>query len=167
MSDPKSSKRKNNIPGVLFLNVFGIFVTYLVILLFCVKQVLDQPGEHSVEMWMKAILDGVCITTLTYTFTQTINNLALDKKMRAFTLNICVLAADLPYILMYGFWGTKFFGLDIVMCFYTIALVVSTSWSIHLAVKAQESGQDSIHTMIAEEVVQKEATYPKGHSPEE
>ena len=167
MSDSKSSEREGNVPGVLGLNIVGLLVTYSVTLLFCAKKALDQSGDPSAETWLKAILDGVCITTLTYTFTQSINNLAMDAKMRAFIFNVGILSADLPYILMYGFWETKYFPLNVVLCFYTIVLVVLTSWSLHLTVKTQESGQANRHTIKPGEVAKKNETPQKGYLPEE
>lgn len=167
MDDPKSSEYEGNNSYVLFLNVLGLVGTYAVIALFCIKQVSVQSGEDPLEIWLRAIVDAVCISTFTYNFTQTMNNLATDKERKALRLNLSLLVAGVVYILMYGFWGSELFWLNVFMCIYTIFLMTLPSWSLCKVIKAQESGQASDHTMNTGEAVKKIVDPQKGHSPEE
>lgn len=170
MSDPKSSEREDNNTDVLFLNLVGLAITYLVILLFCVQQVLNQPQEpsveSSVEMWLKAIVDAVSISTFTYSFTQTINNFAMDKARKVFKLNICVFVINIPYLIMYALWRANSLLVNIVLCFGTISLLVLPSLSILLMVKTQESGQANNHTMGTGGAIPKDTTPLKRQTPE-
>lgn len=159
VSDPKTSKHETNKPGALFLNAAGIMVTYVVILIFCIKQVSEQTGNHSAEIWLKAMVDAVCISTFTYIFTQAINNLAIGETAKTFKVNICMLIADIPYILLYGVFKSRPFFLNILLCVYSVCLVLLAFYSIHLTVKKQESGQADDHTMKVDETGQKDADF--------
>lgn len=164
--DPKSSEHESNNSYVLFLNILSLAGTYIVIALFCIKQVSGQSGEHSLEMWLNAIVNAVCISTFTYNFTQTINNLALDRKRRTLRLNAGMLVAGVVYILLYSLWGATVFWLNVFLCVYTIFLVILPSWSLHRVIKTQESGQDSGHTMKTDDVALQNVGPQCGYLPE-
>lgn len=135
----KKAVARNGGHDMMYWVLLGTGFTYLVMLMFCAKTVLAKDPQD-LDVWLNALVDAVCISTFTYVFTQTINNLVSGGSgvLKVCMLSICLCVL---YILLYSLFELRPFWLNLVLCIYTIVLIILTFISVHLTVKAMEDGE--------------------------
>lgn len=135
-----------------FLNTFAVFITYTLILVFYIKQVLVLPDEmrQDVEYCFNLLIDSFGVSTITYVLGVIVQNFAAVKKGDSvFSQNSWLLFWCILYIVIYGLFIPRPFGLNIALAIFTVFIV---GYASRCVFKTSESGQAKPNKMNKKEI---------------
>lgn len=135
-----------------FLNTFAVFITYALILVFYIKQISVLPVEmqQNLEYCFNLLIDSFGVSTITYVLGVIVQDFAVVKKGDVvFSQNSWLLFWCVLYIVIYGLFIPRPFGLNIALALFTIFIV---GYASRCVFKTSESGQAKPNRMNRKEI---------------
>ncbi len=135
MSEGSSDNSRRPINLSLHLNTLTVILMYGAVILFYVAEMLSIPaGQRSADVWLSSFVDAVTLTTFTYALPVSLHSIFDGGRGKIAVWSMWLLVADIFYILIYGVFRFRAVWANILLCIFTIVLVV---WVSILQVKGQ------------------------------